>query len=293
MQTTDPCRIKPPPLFFLSLRVDVAPPGLTQTWLNLGTGYQGWMPPVAGCPVSRIFRQTARAALVQLAAALVLKVPASDLVLALMRLATKVMRALFLSWTRSLRTRTPVRTQCKARAWGRGELGRINPKLPLANHCGDPEMTGVGGAPSIIHGDSQHLAAETLSDHSPTHSLWRYGTQTPSATLQRPAEGMDDLTPAHTVPSALPTPPTSGDTCCATRESDFIRVSFVTRASSRPLSSLCTLAHTQASDLSDALSVVNVLPAVGTCEPTNGMFTWGRGRLHAQSVGRGLPTGGT
>ena len=220
------------------------------------------MPPVVGCLVWRICRQMAPAALVHLAAALAQTRPASDLVLALMKPATKTMIVLSLSLTRSLRTRTPIRTQY--RALGRGVLRRIHPKLPQANHHGDPETKGAGEAPSIIHGESQHLATETLSDHSPIRSHSHYGTQTPSATLRLLVEVMDDLTPAHTVPSVLPTPPTSADTFCATQESDCIPVSFVTRASSRPLSLLCTLAHIQGNGLLAALSVVNVLPAAGT-----------------------------
>lgn len=206
----------------------------------------------------------APAALVQLAAALAQRHPASDLVLALMRPVMKMMIALSLSWTRSLRTRTPIRTQCRARAWGRGGLGRFNPKPRLANRHGDPEMTEVGEAPSTTHGGSQRLATGTLSDHSPIHSRSHCGTQTLSATLQLPVEATDGLTPARTAPSVSPTPPTSADTFYATQESGCIPVSFVTRASSPPLSLLCTLAHTQGSGLSAALSAVNVLPAAGT-----------------------------
>lgn len=223
------------------------------------------MPPKVGCPVWRTCRQMAPAALVQLAAALAQTHPASNLVLALMRPATKVMIALSLSWTRTLRTKTPIRTRCRARTWDRGGLGRFKPKPPLAKHNGDPETTGVGEAPSITHGGSHHLlATETLSDHSPFHSRSRNDTQTVSATLQPLVEGADDLTPAHTVPSVLPTPPISVDTCYATPESDCIPVSSVTRASSLPLSSLCTLAHTQGSGLLAAHSVANVSPVAGT-----------------------------
>lgn len=204
------------------------------------------------------------AAPVQLAAALAQTHPASDLVLALMRPATKMMIVLSLSWTRSLRTRTPIRTQCRARPWGKGELGRFNPKPPLANYHGDPEMTEVGEDPLVTHGGSHLLATETLSDRSPIHSRSPYDTQTLSATLRLLVEGTDDLTPAHTVPSVLPTPPTSADTFYDTQESDCIPVSFVTRASSLPLSSLCTLAHIRGSGLLAVLSVVNVLRAVGT-----------------------------
>lgn len=100
------------------------------------------MPAEVRCLVWRTCRQMV---LVQLAAALAH--PASDQVLALMRQATKMMIALSLFWTRSLRTRTPIRTQCRATAWGRGGLGSFNLRHPLVNHHGDPETTGVGEAP--------------------------------------------------------------------------------------------------------------------------------------------------
>jgi len=246
-----------------------------------------------GCLVWRTCSRMAPAALVRLAAALAPTHPASDQVLPPTRPATKTMTAPSLSWTRSLKTTTPIRTRCRAREGSRGGLGRFNPKPPLENHHGDPEMTGVAEAPSITHGGSLPWAIETLFDHSPTHSCSRCDTQTRWATLRLPAEGVADLTPARTAPSVSPTPPTSADTCYATQESDCIHVSFVTRASSLPPSSLCTPARTRGSGLSAALSVVNVLPGAATWELTSGMCTWGRGPLPAQSAGRDLPTGGT
>lgn len=239
-----------------------------------------------GCPVWRTYRQTQPAALVQLAAALAQMRPASGLVLAQMRPVTKMMTTLSHFWTRSLRTRTPTRMQ-------RGGPSRINPKPHLVSHYGDQETKGVGEPPWITPGESQILETETLSDPSLIHSCSLYDTQTLLATIQLQVEGTADLTPAHTAQSVLRTPPTSADTFCATQESDCIPVSFVKRASSLPLSSLCTLAHIQGSGLLAVLSVVNVSPAAGTWERTNGTFTWGRGPLLAQSAERDLPTGGT
>lgn len=206
----------------------------------------------------------APAALVQPAAAPAQTHPASDLALALTRPAMKMTIALSLSWTRSLRTRAPIRTRYRVRVWGKGRLSRISHRLPLVSHRGDPEKTGVGEAPLITQGGSQLLAAETLSDRSPIHSHSHYDTQTISATRQLPAEGTDDLTPVRIAPNVSPTPPTSADTFYATQESDCIPVSSVTRASLPPLSLLFTLAHTQVSGLLAAHSAVNVLPAVGT-----------------------------
>lgn len=206
----------------------------------------------------------APAVLVQPAAAPAQTHPASDLALALTRPATKMRIVLSLSWTRSLRTRAPTRTQCRIRGWRKGRLNRISHRLHLVSHHGDPEMIGEGEAPSITQGGSQLLATETLSDRSPIHSRSRYDMQTLSAIRQLPAEGTDDLTPARTAPSVSPTPPISADTFYATQESDCIPVSSVTRASSLPLSLLFTLARTQVSGLLAAHSAVNVLHAAGT-----------------------------
>lgn len=177
MQTTDPSRIKPLPLFSPSPRAGVAPPGLTQALLKLGSGYRGWTLPEVGCPVWTTCKLMALAAPVQLAAAREQTHPASDLVLALTRPAMKMTIALSLSWTRSLRTRTPIRILCRARLSGRGGLARFNPKPPLENHHGDPGTTELGEAPSTTRGGSHLLATETLSDHSPIHSRSHYDTQ--------------------------------------------------------------------------------------------------------------------
>lgn len=206
----------------------------------------------------------APAALVQLAAALAQMRPASDLVLAQMIPAMRMMIALSPSWTRSPRTRTPIRTQSRIRVSGRGVLVRINPKPRPVNHHGDPETTGLREVRSITRGGLQILAAETRSGPSLTHSHSLCGTRTLSATLQLRVEEMDDLTLVLTAQSVLRTHPTSADTCYATQGSDCIPASFVTRASSLPLSSLFTLAHIQGNGLSAALSVGNVSPEAGT-----------------------------
>lgn len=112
-----------------------------------------------------------------------------------------------------------------------------------------------------------------------------------SESLQ-PPQGAGVRTPAHTAPRVLPTPPISADIFCATQVSGCTPASSVKRASSLPLSSRCTPAHTLGSDLLAARSVASASPAVGTWEPTNATFTWGRGHSPAMSVESDSPTEG-
>lgn len=233
------------------------------------SGYLDWTALKWAFQVWRTCRQI-RTALPQLAAASATRRHASNVVSGQTRLATKLTTPRLLFWTGSRRTRIQNRVR------GIMKLRQILLLPPLLNMRGRWEVR-----------DVQETTSGTLCGHSPTPDCSQHNRLTLAVILQLP---VDDHTPVRTALSVSPTLPISAGTSYGTAESDCTPVSSATRASSLRQSSPCTSARTRGSGLSPALSAENALPAAATWGPTSETFTWGRGRLLVQSVGKDFPT---
>lgn len=144
MCTTNISRAKALPHFCPLPRVGDAPPGLIQTLSSKRNGYQGWKPLSGGSLDWKTCRQMATTAQPPPTKVAMQKPPAFSLVLDPMRTPTKTTKFLSRSWSRRRRTKTPMRTQCKHRAWRRDRPDRLKHKPPRAKHNGGPETTGLG-----------------------------------------------------------------------------------------------------------------------------------------------------